>query len=246
MATTLLEPEYTGAPPASFITRVPGESEFTTAGAERPLFLKLAETAYHRHSPEPSRRSGKPNVFQGSLPIAVTPVAPQGESARPSLLLSGHGRTPGWFGSFAAYPISASFALASASTVCCSLLFCRAKSFVKPTASTPAIRLSKTRMRIRAMPRCRLAWYCCSRQVFRAIIAVTTATSRLALSRWSDGHRPERKAPRLWRVFDFRPAGALQSSRSLRVRARVRVTPSLRTTPPPCRWIGRIADPLLA
>src|SRR5262245_60324426 len=96
MASAALEPVRTAAPLASFTTRVPTLSELTTAGPEAPLFLKLPETAYHRHSPMPSRRGGTPSVRHGKRPMAVTPVAPQGASADPSLSASGQGSTPGW------------------------------------------------------------------------------------------------------------------------------------------------------
>src|SRR5262245_10615805 len=101
MATTI-EAASESVPVLSFTASVPGESELSRAGPDAPLFLKFAETAYHRHSPYPSRRSGSPNVRQGRRPIAVTPSAPQGLSAEPSSSVSGQGRTPGLLGSLAA------------------------------------------------------------------------------------------------------------------------------------------------
>src|SRR6185369_7676193 len=79
---------------------------------DTPLFLKFPDTAYHKHSPIPSRSGGRSNVFHGNRPMAVAPATPQGASAVPSLSVSGQGNIPGWFGFFAAYPSSASLARA--------------------------------------------------------------------------------------------------------------------------------------
>src|SRR5215831_5439636 len=117
MASAPLDPDRIAAPLASFTTSVPTLSEFTTAGPDTPLFLKLPETAYHRHSPMPSRRGGSPSVRHGNRPMAVVPSAPHGASAEPSLSLSGHGSTPGWLAFAAAYPMRADRASARAADV---------------------------------------------------------------------------------------------------------------------------------
>src|SRR5262249_42710075 len=96
MASAALEPDRIAAPLASFTTSVPRLSELSTAGPDTPLFLKLPDTAYQRHSPAPSRIGGRPSVRHGKRPMAVAPSAPQGASADPSLSVSGHGSTPGW------------------------------------------------------------------------------------------------------------------------------------------------------
>ncbi len=66
-----------------------------TAQLSSPLYL--LDTAYQSRSPSPSRSSGKPSVFHGSLPrrwsCPLSPLwEPHVDSAQPSPSRSGHGR----------------------------------------------------------------------------------------------------------------------------------------------------------
>ena len=80
-------------PSAVSSANCPGLSQLWVSGFG--LCLALPATAYHRHSPQPSRRSGRPSVRHGSRPIAATPRAPQAPSGvEPVLALSGQGRKP--------------------------------------------------------------------------------------------------------------------------------------------------------
>ena len=104
-AITPVVPSTVSSPKASLF-RIPVTGEF----------LKVLDTAYHSRSPAPSRRSGKPSDFQGSLPMRVVFVE-HGVSVWPSLLISGQGRVPGRDECVAAYPINASLARVIASAV---------------------------------------------------------------------------------------------------------------------------------
>src|SRR3989338_2373193 len=105
-------------PSAPFTVIVPGMLLLIGFETLLPTVMVLryrGDSAYHKHSPLPSRKSLIPRVFHGSRPII--PKLAVHVPLIPVLLVSGHGNTPGMVACPADHPISAALASASAAAV---------------------------------------------------------------------------------------------------------------------------------